>query len=548
MLDEELMYEEIYRILRIPTRFRQDKHINSLMNHTLHVDFFKKISIEHNSSEIHRQCCQIMSLEEYSTSDIIINFGEQGEKFYIILKGSVSVLIPVKERLTVPRNESPSPQRVLISRNDSSSSSDEDIDQIPIPKKVERREGIAVASVSEIIKNLQKERNAALAAENSEEGKTHNEVKLITNLFSQTFRKEKKDLIRVVKEADNEFIEIEVDKLLKVDTLMKGSAFGELALISDRPRAATIIADQRTSLLVIKKYQFKRILGEVSERRLFSKIRYLQSLNYFSGWSKSALTKISLYFHNALYQRNQFIYYEGQPVREIFFIKEGEMLITKKCRADESVISPLPEKSRAVNKNRKILLKNKVLKLCYKGKNESTGAYEVINSRTTRIFSCMCDSTTAEVFYISKEHFFSRIPNVEFIKEIMTGENARLMERYEELYSHQDPADVFRKIEVRLETPKPKRNVRLKSMKFLLENVGIMSSKSCKNTPVPPKNISVFRQLTPIEVDQAVNGRFAKSEAKPKRTISMVRRRSPPPSFMQKSRANMIKALNSKYA
>ena len=48
-IEEDLIFEEISRILRIPVRFRQDSHILALMNHTKNVQFFKTITSEQNS-------------------------------------------------------------------------------------------------------------------------------------------------------------------------------------------------------------------------------------------------------------------------------------------------------------------------------------------------------------------------------------------------------------------------------------------------------------------------------------------------------------------
>ena len=144
--------EEIYSILRIPVRFRTKKHIQTLMSITESVTFFRKIFEEHNSSVVHEKCCETMTLEEYSESDVIINFGEVGDKFFIIFKGSVSVMVPTTQTITLKASEAEKYKNpVSDSDSDLSDSSSEDLDTFVLPNKRERREGIPVACVSEII-------------------------------------------------------------------------------------------------------------------------------------------------------------------------------------------------------------------------------------------------------------------------------------------------------------------------------------------------------------------------------------------------------------
>ncbi len=49
--------------------------------------------------------------------------------------------------------------------------------------------------------------------------------------------------------------------LTEVKVIEAGSSFGELALLSNKPRAATIIAKEDTHLAVLEKKDFQRILS-----------------------------------------------------------------------------------------------------------------------------------------------------------------------------------------------------------------------------------------------------------------------------------------------
>jgi CRP-like cAMP-binding protein len=553
MYSQDVTYEEIASILRIPLRFRQEKHVASLMKLTEHVQFFKKISEDYHSAEVHKSCCETFSLEEYSENDVIINFGEIGEKFYIILKGSVSVKIPVKEKLKLTKEEASHYEGLEIEEEESSSESSEDIDAIVLPTRKDRREGIPVASVSEIIKNLQRERKSLLKREEIRDpNKIVDEEVAIARLFRDKFKRENKEIVKVVREADNEFIEIEVNKLDEVNVLKEGDGFGELALISDRPRAATVVARERVSLLVIQKYQFKRILGNISSRRVMTKIRFLQSLPYFSSWSQSAITKISLYFNQLNFQRNQYMFIEGQEAKEIFFIREGEFLITKQhkintCPTPTSMQSA-PSPNVGLNKGRKLASKSTSLKLCLKGKSESFGGYELLNGLNTRQFSSICYSASAEVYSIQREHFFNRIPMIEAIKEFISDENARLWDRYSELCENLIDDDVIFKLSPIKETSQIKSATKLSKKVDFYNTITRMHSTSHRRQMVIKDRI-FERKLTLSEIQRAVNGRNLKIEQRPRLLHSPVKKAIPPPNFMLKTREvlkagwDMIKKL-----
>ena len=352
------------------------------------------------------------------------------------------------------------------------------------------------------------------------------EESAVAKLFSQKFKQEKKEIVKIVKECDNEFIEIEISKLEVVNILKEGGGFGELALMSDRPRAATIVANGRVSLLVIHKYQFRRILGNIANDRQLLKVKFLQSLPFFKSWTKSAISKISVFFDGLTFQRNQVLFAEGQEVKELYFIREGELLITKQQKVSSN--------STTILKNQKILLKNKELKLCIKGKGEIAGGYEILNNITNRIYGCVCHSTISEVFVIRKDNFQYRIPHFELIKEVLLSENERLEERLKEVTNQEIPDLVNEKPKIK---SSPLRSVKYSFGLNNLEKSLVRSFNTSKSPPIKvTRNHS--RKITKEEIFRAVNPSRTKVEIKPRAIKYVTVRKTPPPNFMRRSRGD----------
>lgn len=113
----------------------------------------------------------------------------------------------------------------------------------------------------------------------------------------------------------------------EVMTLTAGQSFGELSILSNKPRAATIISKTKSVLGVLSKENYKKQVGNFNEKSLNEKIDFLQSLAIFQSWSRSSLTKVNFYFRLKKFIWNQVLFKEGSPCDMIYFIKEGEIMV-----------------------------------------------------------------------------------------------------------------------------------------------------------------------------------------------------------------------------
>lgn len=209
--------EHTISILLTDPKERNDATLKRLQSLTKEIAFFKSLTQDH-SEEVHLECCKYMRYELAPESTYLFSIGEEADKFYVIVEGSVEVRIP---------------------------------------------------------------------------------------------------------DPNNSKLEV---KLAEIKT---GQSFGELALIKNQPRMASIYCTSPCHFATLSKADYNRILAAVFERQLDLKVEFLSSLQVFKDWTKMSMTKLSYYFRERKLGRKSLLYKEGAPVSKVFLVKKGELKIFK---------------------------------------------------------------------------------------------------------------------------------------------------------------------------------------------------------------------------
>lgn len=117
-------------------------------------------------------------------------------------------------------------------------------------------------------------------------------------------------------------------------TLSEGQTFGELGILHDKPRLATVIASEQTVFGVINSDDFKRILEPTMVAESEEKLRLLKPLleyqcSYEEYWRLAAyFTKKPLVKYTTLYE-------EGEPFTKVYFVASGMVRMEKMVRYSE---------------------------------------------------------------------------------------------------------------------------------------------------------------------------------------------------------------------
>ncbi|KAJ8323712.1 Rap guanine nucleotide exchange factor-like 1 [Batrachochytrium dendrobatidis] len=114
-----------------------------------------------------------------------------------------------------------------------------------------------------------------------------------------------------------------IEDSFSVATLGAGSGFGDLALVNDKPRAATILTLSYSELVSVEKTDYNRIIKFIHEKEMKEKIYFLRKVPAFSEWTTSQLRQIGQLIIWRKYAPGTVIHAQGEKFTEFHTIKSG---------------------------------------------------------------------------------------------------------------------------------------------------------------------------------------------------------------------------------
>lgn len=116
--------------------------------------------------------------------------------------------------------------------------------------------------------------------------------------------------------------------MTEVAELTKGHSFGELALLGDQPRSATITCKTLDVFFAVLERE------DFMSNKSFPKVSYLRKFKVFSHLQSKSLKKLSLYLFERQVPMNKIIYKEGDPPDGLYLIDNGEFEFTKSLKSN----------------------------------------------------------------------------------------------------------------------------------------------------------------------------------------------------------------------
>lgn len=115
-----------------------------------------------------------------------------------------------------------------------------------------------------------------------------------------------------------------------------GESFGELALLYNAPRAATITADGECVLYVLDRQTFNHIVKGAAVRKRDKYEAFLKKVPLLETMEDYERSQVAEAFKEVTFEKDTVIIKEGDEGKDMFFVMEGECHATKVLNAGEA--------------------------------------------------------------------------------------------------------------------------------------------------------------------------------------------------------------------
>jgi hypothetical protein len=117
-----------------------------------------------------------------------------------------------------------------------------------------------------------------------------------------------------------------LDQIATFDT---GGSFGELALLNNAKRSATIVALQDCDFGVVDKVNFDILMANVMRKKFAKKVDFLSHFQFLNSMGRIKKERLSFFMKKQTYQIGQKLMEEGKQNDYIYFVEKGVFEINK---------------------------------------------------------------------------------------------------------------------------------------------------------------------------------------------------------------------------
>ena len=364
LLNEEQMQKLLTLILKKDPEVRTSNEIQFLEKKMHNFAFFKQIQ-QKIPPEYYLELFKELRFEAHQKNSTVFLFGDIGKKMFIILKGSVFVLVP--------------------------------------KIKVQKTDDFLLKKFDNLTNSLRKGETFLFEDEGTQSGGCEQKPQQKQYFFNQ----EQEDEQKILEKYPNFRI---------VNTLSKGALFGEISLTLKEPRTATVVCKEDSSFCILKSATFEKILKTNYDKEF----NFLQNLALFRGMSLPNIAILKGYLQENVYNKHFMIFRPGDESDQIYIVKEGEVEIYKSIETNprEGEYETKLQYSLINYAKDKVLNVKKTTNLIRNLTVGQTFGEEDIFVKQRRSTFAIVNSSKARILVLKKEDLFQNLKSLQIIKNI----------------------------------------------------------------------------------------------------------------------------------
>ena len=269
---ETAKLNHIITLLQIDKDMKTSNDIKDLKDYlTSHYDYFRNLFRQ--SEERFLKLIPLLRYELFKANERIMNFGDEGDKCYILLKGTVGIYKP-----------------------------------FPVTKSMTLRK---------YVEYLDKVKNEERNKSKFERLLNYNSKIDKNQLYLIDF-----DYNKIPKYSLPLDIVLEEERELAKGK--DGISFGEMALIKNEPRNATIIALENCSLISIEKSDYNKIIKDLEEQRIIKELSTFKGkYPIFKFWPSGKCFPLISGLITQELMKDEYVYKQNEFPDYIYLMKEG---------------------------------------------------------------------------------------------------------------------------------------------------------------------------------------------------------------------------------
>ena len=128
--------------------------------------------------------------------------------------------------------------------------------------------------------------------------------------------------------VDHGSLEIIINNDVK-RVVKEGEGFGELALIFNAPRSASVRAAEKCGLWAIDRNTFRKAVEEMSSKQCKENRKFMENVNFFQNLTVEQKDSIASVLTTQKFKKGEYIVVEGDPASSFYVIKSGEVAVLK---------------------------------------------------------------------------------------------------------------------------------------------------------------------------------------------------------------------------